>query len=249
MKDTDIALQRDGEAEPGETDLDEARIRDYLEQHPNFFQRNQELLLSLRLPHASGKAISLVERQVDLLRQRTRESEGRLTELVNVARDNEHLFEKTRGLTLALLDATSLDELSQILEERFRDDFQTDAGGLILLLDEDREGVPEGNTRTLLRSTLNEAIPRFDGIRETTGGALREAEIDTLFPLHDRRIQSAMVAPVFTTGSEPDAPPCALLALGSNDRAYFHDRLGTSFLEYIREVLGRILVKHLPAQA
>lgn len=244
MKDTDIALQEP--QEDSGPDLDDGQIRDYLEQHPNFFQRNQDLLLELRLPHDSGSAISLVERQVDLLRRRARESEERLASLVNVARDNEHLFEKTRALTLALLDAGSLDELSQVLEERFRDDFNTDAGGLILLVDE--EPAEDGNTRTLLRATLAAAIPRFENLRETTGGALREAEIDTLFPLHDRRIQSAMVAPVFLDGAAEDAPACALLALGSNDRGYFHDRLGTAFLEYIREVLGRILVKHLPAQ-
>ncbi len=244
MKDTDIALQEKQEEQ--DAALDDGQIRDYLEQHPNFFQRNQDLLLELRLPHASGKAISLVERQVDLLRRRARESEGRLTALVNVARENEHLFEKTRALTLALLDASSLDELGQILEERFRDDFRTDAGGLILLVDDEEEG--DGNTRTLARSALVQTIPRFEGIRETTGGALREEEIDILFPLHDRRIQSAMVAPVFLADAGPDVPACALLALGSNDRGYFHDRLGTSFLEYIREVLGRILVKHLPAR-
>lgn len=244
MKDTDIALQ--DMPDDGDTELDDTRIRDYLEQHPNFFQRNQELLISLKLPHESGKAISLMERQVDLLRRRTREAEGRLNDLVAVARDNEQLFEKTRALTLALLDAESLDELSQILEERFRDDFQTDAGGLILLVEE--EGESTGNTRTLTRSLLREALPRFEDIREATGGALREQEIDALFPLHDRRIQSAMVAPVFLAGDAAEAAPRALLALGSNDRAYFHDRLGTSFLEYIREVLGRILEKHLTGQ-
>ncbi len=245
MKDTDIAVQEQEEIDTG---LDDGRIRDYLEEHPNFFQRNQDLLLNLRLPHDSGKAISLLEKQVDLLRKRARDSENRLGELIHVARDNEQLFEKTRALTLALLDATSLDELSQILEERFRDDFRTDAGGLILLADDEEQIEAAGNTRALLRSTLREQTPRFDEITETNGGALREHEIDTLFPLHDRRIQSAMVAPVFLADAAADSSACALLALGSNDRGYFHDRLGTSFLEYIREVLGRILRNHLNVQ-
>lgn len=241
MKDTDIALQPSQEVE---AELDDSRIREYLEAHPNFFQRNSELLLTLKLPHASGKAISLVERQVELLRRRLQESEHRLTGLVDVARDNEHLFEKTRTLTLAVLDAQSLDELSQALEEGFRKDFQTDAGGLILLTD--AAGADSGgNTRTMSLEELQRDLPRFAELRGTTGGALSEAEIDALFPLHDRRILSAMVAPVFPVGADEEAPPCALLTLGSNDRDYFHDRLGTSFLEYIREILGRILPRHL----
>ncbi len=238
MKDTDIALQ--SENEPA---MDERQVQEYLSKHTDFFQRNQDLLYELKLPHRTGKAISLVERQVSLLRDRTREGEKKLSELVSVARDNETLFEKTRTLTLALLDAGSLDELSQVLEDGFREDFHTDAGGLILLADADTG--TSGNTRVMLHETLENDLPRFAELREATGGALREAEIDALFPLHERRIQSAMVAPVFLHGAAEGSRPRALLALGSADRGYFHDRLGTSFLEYIREVLGRILVDHL----
>lgn len=226
--------------------MDESGVREFLLGNPDFFRRHQDLLQVLKLPHESGKAVSLVERQVGLLREKLRASERKLGELVQVARDNEQLFDKIRQLTLALLDAESLDELGQALEERFRADFQTDAGGLILLTDD--EATQRGNTRCLNRTQLAEAAPRFAALREATGGPLRDNEIEALFPLHDARIQSAMVAPVFTDGKE-DGDAVALLVLGSADRGYFHDRLGTSFLEYIRAVLGRTLARHLEPPA
>ena len=59
-------------------------------------------------PHARGSSISLVERQLAVLRERSLDMHQRLGRLVDVARDNDRLFELTRQLTLDLLDADSL---------------------------------------------------------------------------------------------------------------------------------------------
>ena len=66
-------------------------VHSYLVSNPDFFERHGELLGSLRLPHAAGGAVSLVERQVSVLRQKDLQLERKLKELLEVARANDLL--------------------------------------------------------------------------------------------------------------------------------------------------------------
>ena len=74
----------------------------YLKDHPAFFIDQDDLLAQLRIPHLRGSSISLVERQVAVLRERNIDMRNRLTHLMDVARDNDRLFEKTRRLVMKM---------------------------------------------------------------------------------------------------------------------------------------------------
>ena len=83
---------------------EEAGIADYLEKHPEFFERNLAVLARLRLPHLrGGTTVSLVERQVEVLRERQASSEERLQEFIRVARANDVLAEKIQRFSRRLL--------------------------------------------------------------------------------------------------------------------------------------------------
>ena len=86
----------------------EQAVHDYLETHPYFFERHATLLSRLRLPHASGDAVSLVERQVSVLRQKDLKLERQLKELLAVARENDVLAAKIHELSMQLLHTTDL---------------------------------------------------------------------------------------------------------------------------------------------
>ena len=58
--------------------LSAAQVADYLRAHPEFFESQTELLAELKIPHESGKAISLLERQVVILRERGQEARQKL---------------------------------------------------------------------------------------------------------------------------------------------------------------------------
>ncbi len=83
--------------------ISEDAVDDYLEANPDFFERHGELLSSLRLPHGSGATVSLVERQVSVLRQKDMKLERKLKDLIEVARVNDALGTKMHQLTLQLL--------------------------------------------------------------------------------------------------------------------------------------------------
>lgn len=215
------------------------QVCEYLECHPDFFAENADLLEQLRIPHQRGGAISLVERQMEMLRKRIRDQEARLAKLIENGRENEKLFQKTRALTLSLLDAGSLDEVSAAIEDGFRDHFDIDACSLILRAEQ--FGDSTGNVRTISEAQLAEQAPRIANLNKPQGGAFPEALMQFLFQLHETNMQSAMVAPVIESGP---ANRMGLLALGSCDRSRFSESLGTDFLNYVVEVLARALAPY-----
>ena len=85
-------------------DSEEESIAAYLQRHPEFFERHQALLARLKLPHArGGSTISLVERQIEVLREKQAQLEGKLAELVRVARANAAISERLHHFTRRLL--------------------------------------------------------------------------------------------------------------------------------------------------
>ena len=109
------------------SDAMEERVADYLSKHPDFFLRHPELLGEIEVPHESGPAVSLIERQVRSLRKQLRQTRQRLAEITEVARHNHSLQERMHRLTLQLIDAATFDEVLNALEDELHDDFKADA--------------------------------------------------------------------------------------------------------------------------
>src|SRR5690606_36444363 len=80
--------------------IDEAGVIEYLLQNPDFLERHPQLLAELRIPHPCGTAVSLLEHQARVLRERNRALQARLDELLAVARDNDRLAARTHPMTL-----------------------------------------------------------------------------------------------------------------------------------------------------
>ncbi len=87
--------------------IDDEQVRDYLKENNDFFERHPDMLDHLHISHSSGSAVSLVEKQISVLRERNVELRQRLTKLTNNAHDNDRLYELTRKLVLSLLEADS----------------------------------------------------------------------------------------------------------------------------------------------
>src|SRR5699024_7522495 len=88
--------------------LTREQVAEYLSANPDFFLDQDELLRTLTLPHDSGRAISLVERQVHLFREQRDTLRRELVELVSIARHNDRLFEKSKRLLMQVIEARTL---------------------------------------------------------------------------------------------------------------------------------------------
>ncbi|WP_263143950.1 DUF484 family protein [Pseudomonas sp. RIT-PI-AD] len=211
--------------------LDSEAVAAYLRQHPEFFVDHEELIPELRIPHLPGAAVSLVERQVKLLRERNIDMRHRLSQLMDVARDNDRLFDKTRRLVLDLLDAGSLEEVVSLVEDSLRHEFQVPFVSLILF-SENALGVG----RSVSSAEAHQAVGGLLAGGKTICGVLRAHELEFLFGQEERdQVGSAAVVSLSHQGQH------GLLAIGSPDPQHYKSTLGTLFLGYIAEVLSRVL--------
>lgn len=217
---------------------DPEQIANYLREQPEFFEHHQELLAELQLPHPGGHAVSLVERQLQTLRQRNGELQRQLEQLTATARANEALFGKTRRLTLDLLAAGDLPQLLGLMKQSLERDFEVDVSALTLIGGTDAPGA-----RVV---SLQEARCAINGILSSSGavcGTLRPGELAFLFEQEATRIGSAAVAPLTGDGL------LGVLALGSYDPDRYRASMGTVFLRHVGEVLNAVLPRLLPHPA
>jgi hypothetical protein len=106
----------------------EEAVARYLAEHPEFFQRHPEALAHLKLAHETGgRAVSLIERQVQVLRSREQDLQRQLRELIAIARENDVLGTRLHRLALALIEVPTRDEALEATIEILRADFRLDA--------------------------------------------------------------------------------------------------------------------------
>src|SRR5688572_13858454 len=112
---------------------DEERIERYLTLNPDFFERHQALLARMRLPHMrTGSTVSLVERQVEVLRDQKTDADRRLAEFIAVARANDQLAERIHRFTRRMLRAPTALAALGALEASLREDFDAFHSVLVL---------------------------------------------------------------------------------------------------------------------
>jgi uncharacterized protein YigA (DUF484 family) len=222
--------------------LDHSQVADFLANNPDFFTDRDSLLLSMSLPHQQGGAISLVEKQVALLRKRNLDTKKRLDEFVRAAKDNDAIFIRCQRLILSLLDAKTADEFFKALEDSFQNDFKCSAYSLIAFDNDAKQlnhftsVVPESSAREYVSALMKSSKP--------TLGPLRPTEQDFLFRHQSENVKSAAVISVLR-----DREPIALLAIGSQDPSYFQNNMGTLFIGFIADCLSKLLPGYIDVQA
>ena len=212
----------------------EDTVMRYLRENPDFFGRHPLLLTDLNLPHDSGEAISLVERQVAILRERNIDMRRRLTHLVGAANTNDTLFEKTRRFTLSALDCEDLDAIDAVLADTLIDDFGADHARCLV-----SHPCPFTSRRHLIYRSSAQELPLIQ-LTQTTGlscGLLRSDEFQNLFG--DAIDGSAALIQL----RHHDL--VGVLAIGSRDPMRFSPEMGTLFVRYIGDVLSRVLARLL----
>jgi uncharacterized protein YigA (DUF484 family) len=219
----------------------EQLVVEFLETHPEFFARHQSLLQHLRIPHQRGGAISLVERQTEMLREQNREMRSQLHDLLDAARYNDLQFEKTKRLVLSLLEAATLDQLTDAIDEGLCQDFNGDMTRLVLF-DQQIENAG-GNLKSVSLQQAKTQIAELIDTDWALCGTLTERQRQFLFDDRADKVLSAAVIPLIKGNN------LGLLAIGSFEANYFHSSMGTLFLNYVGEVLSRVLSRLVTTRA
>lgn len=223
---------------PRAAELDDVKVAAWLAGHVDFFDRHHALLAQLRLPHVrgDGATVSLVERQVDVLREKNRELELKLRTLVDNGRANDVLAEKIHRLAKRLVHAKDVAARLASIEASLREDFGAREFVIITL-------APNGPLAAVQARYLRVVPADEAGIRSFESlfasakprcGRVRDSQRDYLFPQGGVEVGSVALVPL-AGGAR------GLLAIASPDADHFNPTMSTDFLARIGELVATAL--------
>lgn len=224
-------------------DLNDTSVAQYLAANPEFFTDKDTLLMSMVIPHESGQAISLLERQVNLLRERSNNKQKNIENFIANAKANDELFEKVRTIILDILKTSSYEELSKLIERRLKDDFSASVSSLKFVTNDEQKT----KHSTISIEAAKEALGETFDHKRSFCSSLASSQADILFPGFTPEIVSVAVIPVHIDieTSTDNIPGTPLLVIGSDKEHQFHSSLDTLFLDFIGEVLSTHIVRLL----
>lgn len=222
-------------------EIDEAAVAAYLSATPEFFDRHAQLLSKIRLPDArSGSTtVSLLERQVEVLRERTRQLERKVKEFVDVARDNDALGTRVFAMARRLIAAQDRAATIATIETSLREDFDAGQSVLVLTQPDALQPVAESRFLRIVRPDAPEmrSFETLFSSGKPRCGQLRDSQRDFLFGSDAAGIGSVALVPLGTKGS------LGLLACGSHDTQRFNPTMSTDFLARIGDLIAAALAE------
>ncbi len=218
--------------------LDESSVMGYLKNNPEILERHPEIVSQITFPHESGAAVSLVERQIKVLRDENYSLKNQLSELVHIARENEELSQRFHRLSLELMTGEHLHDIIAMTHDQVETFFYTDYVGFCFhdnfasqlkgleknILDKDSKHASK------IRNWMHDRKPVFGPFDP----GLRKLLLD-----NQGQLASCALIPLY------HAHDMGLLILGSKSKDRFVDGMGTVFLTQLGELISSKLKNYL----
>jgi len=199
-------------------------IAAYLAANPHFFDERHDLVARLRIPHPTRGAVSLIEYQVAVLREKLDRERRRLSHLISRAREYEELSERLHSLTLRLMATRDIARICIVLDEALRRAFNAEAVALKLFsLD------PDAAQQDPVASAFLEFVDRPHALC----GPLEPDRNQALFAEQSDGIACAALIPILAE------PQFGVLAIGSRDPDRFRADMGTELLDRLGQIVGQ----------
>ncbi len=212
---------------PLSSPVDAQDVIDYLRAHPSFLDQHPRLLSELTIAHETGASVSLVERQVGVLREENARQKKQFEDLIRHARHNEQLTHKIHALVLTLMNAVGPQAIFASLERGLRADFGADRVEAFIFADAAAVDADALAPFVGVTSPARSAFAPVIGSRSSACGVLEEAQRATF---DDGFKGSAVVMPLI--GQAWDG----VIVCASNDAGRYSADMGTELLDYLREV-------------
>ena len=222
-------------------ELSDEEVANYLANNPDFFLNHEALLHKLKVSETQKGTISLVEKQLSVMRERHKKTRKRLKEVVETAKSNNEIFNKSQRLILNLIAAEDRDTFLSLLEKSLKKDFDCKAYALIIF------GKPRQInhfTSVVEKQTASRHIGALMRAKEPTLGVLRPEVQKFLFGRQTRKVMSSALLPLKQQNKH-----IALLVIGSSDTHYFSSKMETLFIKFIADSVAKLLPRHMPKQS
>ena len=200
--------------------LDAKDVELYLLENTDFFVSRESLVSELSFKHDAEGASSLLEMQVRKLRDEQSRLMDMLTGFVSTGKENEELFFKSKNLTLSLISSNKFDEVKKTVELFFQENFEIDSCISETLSDAELQKL--------------EKITGLDMNKDAIHmGPLSKEKMAAFFS--NDAIKSAVISVMKLEKG------FGLLKVGSIEATKYLGDGDTTFIEYIRDVIVRVL--------
>lgn len=209
-------------------------VAHYLTEHPDFFEQHPELLGAIHIPHPqNGQAISLIERQSMVLRERIRALEARAAGMIRHGEENDAITDRLVQWARALLLETDPARLPQVAVDQLKRLFDVPHGAVRLWR------IGPQFAELACAQPVGEDVMRLAGsMAAPFCGANVGFEVAAW--MAPAGIQSLVMLPL-RVGASSDA--YGMLVLGSPDKDRFQISMGTAFLTHMAELASAALAR------
>ena len=198
--------------------LDAKDVELFLLENLDFFESRESLLSEMKFKDSTSSASSLLERQIYKLRDEQKDLMGLLTSFIETAQLNEDLFNKSKELTLSILDASDKDEVISAVQNDFTKSFNINNCQLNFYSNSEIDNIEKETGMSFHKGAIH-------------CGSFSSEKMEFLF--EDSKVESAAIA-VLVNKTE-----IGLLKLGSYERTRYLGDEDTTFIEYIRDILEK----------
>ena len=198
--------------------LDAKDVELFLLDNLDFFESRESLLSEMKFKDSTSSASSLLERQIYKLRDEQKDLMGLLTSFIQTAQLNEDLFNKSKELTLSILDASDKDEVISSVQNNFTKSFNINNCQLNFYSNSEIDNIEKETGMSFHKGAIH-------------CGSFSSEKMEFLF--EDSKVESAAIA-VLVSKTE-----IGLLKLGSYERTRYLGDEDTTFIEYIRDILEK----------
>jgi uncharacterized protein YigA (DUF484 family) len=206
--------------------MESEAVAQYLRDNPYFFDDHLETLTQIHLPHPhGGRTISLSERQLVALRDKNKELEKKLREMIVYAQENDALQHKVHEFVIAIFGAHDLSTLQDMIPYMLRDIFS----------------VPHSVMHLWQTDPPSEAVLMFSD-SQNQPICVHHAVEDTATWFGD---QAAQLRSYAYLTLHAGSGTIGMLVLASEDKERFYPGMGTVFLQRISEVVSSALHPYL----
>ena len=209
-------------------------IAQYLQDHPQFFEEHAELMSHMVIPHPhSGRTISITERQMLSLRDKNKQLDAKMNELLEYGEENDAISEKMHRLGVAMIAAASFQAVLHTLNFHLRDDFAIPQVALRLW---DR---PENLQELPEFADVSEELQTFaETLIQPYCGSTAGFETSSWFGDASKHVRSQALVAMRNGGGT-----IGMIALGSEDAQRFYAGMGTLYLERLGEMASAALAR------
>lgn len=222
-------------------------VAQFLRDNPQFLLEQEGLLQSLELAHGNGAGFSLIERQVERLRDENQTVKARLNEYLDVAHSNDTIANRLHDLTVALIGETELQQFVQVLRQHLQRDFDIDYVSVTMITElEGIEDLPKINPESKQGELFSDVLSGYGALV----GRIGSARVNALFGDAGDEIRSAAVISLGgKMGGKTASKPIGLLALGSSDEQRFTAVAGNDLLNRLGGMLGAMMLRNVSDKA